>query len=307
LVPIKRKLVAPTEIPDKLESMKIAITGSSGQLGKELNYGLTALGYKTFPISHEDLDISNLVDVSKFFEDLEVDCLVNCAGFTNVDAAENQPATAFSVNSSGPGNLANACRTRGIRLIHISTDSVFNSDSPQFFDVDDPTNPINIYSKSKDAGDKAVQATYPEGSWIVRTAWIYGAYGGKFVHAVLAKAQDDGPFEVVNDQFGQPMSTKALANFIDVIISSQTAPGIYHFCSADYVSRYDFALKIFEIIGADIHRIMPVPTLQTDLVAVRPKYSLLKTNGRIGNSSIAINSWESYLGEFLSLPRKAPL
>jgi dTDP-4-dehydrorhamnose reductase len=287
--------------------MKIAIVGSSGQLGKEFNFTLSALGYEVFSIPHEALDITDVAAVSRFFESIKVDYLINCAGFTNVDAAENSPDNAFRVNSAGPENLAKTCRECGIRLIHISTDSVFNSDFPQFFDVNDLTNPMNTYSKSKDAGDKAVQAIYPEGSWIVRTAWIYGAYGGKFVHAVLAKAQDDGPFEVVNDQFGQPTSTKALANFIDVIISSQTAPGIYHFCSADYVSRYDFALKIFEIIGADIHRIMPVPTLQTDLVAVRPKYSLLKTNGRIGNSSIAINSWESYLGEFLSLPRKAPL
>lgn len=296
--------MAPLEITVTLTMLRIGITGASGQLGSELILRLETAGYEVVAFTRKNLDISNTEEVARSLRDINLDFLINCAAFTDVDAAEQDAALAFQVNADGPRNLAITCKTEGIRFIHISTDSVFSSDSPHYYHVDNPTNPLNMYSKSKDAGEQGVTSTYPEGSWIVRTAWIYGGIGGRFVRTIVNKSKESGILKVVEDQFGQPTTTRALASFLNSLITSNANPGIYHFASQNYASRFNFARSIFEFLGEDIDRIQPISTLPMSHVAVRPKYSLLQLNNQVGNTIVELDSWEKYLTDFLADVRR---
>jgi dTDP-4-dehydrorhamnose reductase len=176
---------------------------------------------------------------------------------------------------------------------------VFSSDTPKLFETRSDTNPINAYSRSKAAGEKSIIAEYPEGSWIVRTAWIYGDFGGKFVHAIMSKAEDSSPLSVVNDQFGQPISTLALSSYIDALIRQKATPGIYHFASRDFVSRFEFAQSILTNLGADAARVQSNLTISKPGLAIRPRYSLLKIEDACKNLDINVESWKYYLINFL--------
>ena len=283
--------------------MKIGITGAGGQLGRELSLYLESVGFTVIAFSRQELDICNVQLLNDTLFKLDLDFLVNCAAFTDVDRAENKPAIAFLTNAEGPANLAKVCKSKDIGFIHISTDSVFSSDTPEYFKVANPTNPINVYGLSKDAGEKAILKEYPERSWIIRTAWIYGNFGGKFVHTIMEKAEGDKTLSVVDDQFGQPISTSALASYISAMVRSEKNPGIYHFASADYVSRFEFAQTIFSILNSDPERVLPVSTVPANLVAKRPKYSLLDTTESVGSLEIRVQSWKDYLITFLQKAR----
>jgi len=297
-------VVASVEIPVTLTMLRIGITGANGQLGSDLKLQLESAGYEVFAFTREVLNICDLGEVAKSLRNKRLDFVINCAAFTDVDAAEQNAALAFKINVDGPRNLANTCKSEGIRFIHISTDSVFSSDSPHYYHVDSPTSPLNMYSKSKDAGEQAVLAAYPEGSWIVRTAWIYGRFGGRFVTAIMNKTKEGGVLKVVDDQFGQPTTTSALARFLISLITSDADPGRYHFASQTYVSRFSFARSIFELLGEDVDRIQPTITLPTKHVAVRPKYSLLQLSNKLGNTIVELTNWEKYLTDFLADVRR---
>jgi dTDP-4-dehydrorhamnose reductase len=279
--------------------MKIGITGAGGQLGRELSLHLGSVGFTVIAFSRQELDICNVELLNATLVKLDLDFLVNCAAFTDVDSAENKPATAFQTNAEGPANLAKVCKLKDIGFIHISTDSVFSSNTPEYFKVANATNPINVYGLSKEAGEKAILKEYPERSWIIRTAWIYGNFGGKFVHAIMEKAEGDQAFAVVDDQFGQPISTSALASYIGAIVRSEKHPGIYHFASTDYVSRFEFARTIFSILNSDPERVLPVSTIPSNFVAKRPKYSLLDTTESVDLLEIGARSWKDYLTTYL--------
>lgn len=286
--------------------MKIGITGAGGQLGRELSQHLKSIGFSVFAFTRRELDITNKDMLRAKVSKLDLDFLINCAAYTDVDLAEKNPATAFQINTEGPANLAKLCRLENIRLIHISTDSVFSSTAPNYFKVAQTTNPINVYGLSKDAGEKAILAEYPEGSWIIRTAWIYGQFGGKFVHAIMEKVELDETFTVVDDQFGQPITTSALASYISAMIRNNLKPGIYHFASSDFVSRFEFAQTIFSLLGSESERVLPIFTMSTEYVAKRPKYSLLDITESVCGLAIGVQSWKDYLMAFLEEARKAP-
>ncbi len=283
--------------------MKIGITGPGGQLGRELSLHLGSVGFTVIAFSRQELDICNVELLNATLVKLDLDFLVNCAAFTDVDSAENKPATAFQTNAEGPANLAKVCKLKDIGFIHISTDSVFSSNTPEYFKVANATNPINVYGLSKEAGEKAILKEYPERSWVIRTAWIYGNFGGKFVHTIMEKAEGDQTLAVVDDQFGQPISTSALASYISTIVRSGKRPGIYHFASADYVSRFELARTIFSILNSDPERVLPVSTVPANFVAKRPKYSLLDTTESVSSLEIGVQSWKKYLIAFLQEAR----
>lgn len=279
--------------------MRIGITGATGQLGRELRNILENHGHTVFPFSRVTLDIGDSDSFELKLTHLELDYLINAAAFTDVDLAEINIEKAFLVNADAPLHLAKFCKAKKIGLIHISTDSVFSSEIPQFFSATSSTNPINVYSKSKDAGEKAILAEYPEKSWIVRTAWIYGNYGGKFVHSIMSRTQDKAPFYVVDDQFGQPISTVVLSQYICKMINQNSVPGVYHLASKDFVSRFDFSRAIFRLLDADIERIMPISTTTSKGLALRPKYSLIGTDDTEEQLSISMKSWDYYLEGFV--------
>lgn len=279
--------------------MRIGITGAKGQLGQELTSYLRASGYTVFAFSREDLDICDEQSFEMKLSHLKLDFLINSAAFTDVDSAERNLDAAFQVNAEGPSELAKFCKSEKIGLIHISTDSVFSSETPEYFEITSATKPTNTYGRSKDAGEKAIIGEHPEGSWIVRTSWIYGNFGGKFVHAIMSKADDASPIPVVNDQFGQPISTFALSSYIDALIKQRSNPGIYHFASRDFVSRFEFAQTILTYLGADAERIQPILTISQPAIAERARYSLLKIEGSSEYLDINEESWKYYLTNFL--------
>jgi dTDP-4-dehydrorhamnose reductase len=279
--------------------MRIGITGANGQLGQELQLHLRSSGHSVFAFPRQDLDICNEKGFKTNLSHLKLDFLINSAAYTDVDLAEKNLNIAFEVNAEGPLKLAKFCKSENIGLIHISTDSVFSSNNPQHFETKSSTNPINAYGRSKDAGEKAIITAYPEGSWIVRVSWIYGGFGGKFVHSIMSKVEDVSPLAVVNDQFGQPISTYAVSNYIDALILQRSIPGIYHFASRDFVSRFEFAQTILAYLGADARRVKPIPTISKPAMATRPRYSLLKIEDSTENLDIKVDTWKSYLTSFL--------
>lgn len=279
--------------------MRIGITGANGQLGQELQSYLRSSGYTVFAFPRQVLDICHEENFKAKLSNLKLDFLINSAAYTDVDLAETNSDIAFKINAEGPLKLAKFCKSESIGLIHISTDSVFSSTVPHYYEIKATTNPLNSYGRSKVAGEKAIMTAFPEGSWIIRVSWIYGNFGGKFVHAIMRKADDSSPVSVVNDQFGQPISTFALSSYIDAVIFQRSSPGIYHFASRNFVSRFEFAQSILTHLGADAERVQPISTISNPAMAIRPKYSLLKIDHANENLDINIEPWESYVTSFL--------
>jgi dTDP-4-dehydrorhamnose reductase len=286
--------------------MRIGITGAGGQLGRELRQHFESMGFTVFAFTRRELDICNENLLRIAVSELNLTFIINCAAYTDVDLAEKHPGTAFQINAEGPANLARLCKLEDIGLVHISTDSVFSSTEPDYFMVTQITNPINVYGLSKDAGEKAILAEYPERSWIIRTAWIYGDFGGRFVHTIMEKARGNQPLTVVDDQFGQPISTSAFATYVGALMKSNLGAGIYHFASSDYVSRFEFARTIYSSLKVDPGLILPTSTIPNSLIAKRSKYSLLDTIGAESDVSIKVESWKDYLTAFLEGTGRIP-
>jgi dTDP-4-dehydrorhamnose reductase len=286
--------------------MRIGITGAGGQLGKELKQHFELLGFTVFAFTRGELDICNEDMLKAKVSDLNLKFLLNCAAYTDVDLAEKNPGIAFQINAEGPAKLAQLCRLENIGLVHISTDSVFSNSEPAYFKVTQTTNPMNVYGLSKDAGEKAILTEYPEGSWIIRTSWIYGDFGGRFVHAIMEKAGSNQSITVVDDQFGQPVTTLALASYVGALMRSNLKAGIYHFASSDYVSRFDLARTIYSLLKANPGRVLPISTIPNSLIAKRPKYSLLDTVETMSDVDIKIESWKDYLTTFLEGTGRIP-
>ena len=274
-------------------TMNIAVTGAGGQLGRDVCRVLSKT-HNLVSFNRKELDIADENRLRAIIEANQFDYLVNCAAFTDLDKAQVDPDYAFRINSRGPALLANLCKLHNIKLIHISTDAVFSSETERFFNVCDEHNPLNVYGLSKSSGEQLLTVEQPD-SWIIRTSWLYGEYGGKFAHAIIRKALGDAKsFEVVNDQYGQPTLTSSLANYISEIIQDLPPYGIYHFASTDYVSRYDFAKALFKRLGGNSSLIVPVSTQVDNSIAPRPKFSLL------GDISVS-NHWESGLDQFVEM------
>lgn len=279
--------------------MKVAITGASGQLGKELQRTFLGAGIQFVAKNRVQLDITNSQEISDFLDESRPEWLVNCAAYTKVDQAEFEIGESLKVNAEAPQVLAQLCRDRGTKLIHISTDSVFSSEVPSFFSIQHMTNPKNQYSRSKALGEELVLNAYSDGVWIIRTSWLYGEFGGKFVHTIVDKMKDKGHLQVVNDQFGQPTNTKDLANYIYALILHAPHPGIYHFTGEGYVSRYSFAKQIIINFGGDVSRVIGVETVVQKSTAIRPKYSLLELENSSFSSLKYIYNWEESLVRFI--------
>lgn len=279
--------------------MRIGVTGATGQLGKSVLNELRKHNFEMIPLSRKLLDLTDLQGLDRTLDGLDLDFVVNCAAFTAVDEAENKVQEAMSINSYAPAQLARYSESRNIGLIHISTDSVFSSDEPRFFKPTDQPNPINTYANSKLVGEKGVLAEYPDHAIIIRTAWLYGGGGHKFVQAILQKGNESEKFEVVDDQFGQPTPTTLLAKFIVFLIQNQAPGGIYHFASSNFTSRLEWARKILEFRGLDPQLVTGVQTSANEKIAKRPRYSLLEISN---NSTYNYSSnflWEDELKNFL--------
>lgn len=279
---------------------KILITGSNGQLGKELKRLENSYSQFNFIfLSREDLPIHHYELVRNFFKGYQPQFLINCAAYTAVDRAESEKELAFQVNGESVGVLAAVCKEYGTKLIHISTDYVFDGTATIPYKEESLTNPQSVYGASKLEGEKEALRFNPD-SIIIRTSWVYSEFGKNFVKTMLKLMSEREELNVVSDQFGSPTYAADLAEAILQIISSgQWHPGIYHFSNEGIISWYEFAVAVKELSG-NICKVNPIPTSQYPTPAKRPAYSVLDKTKIQSAFSVRIKDWKASLETCLS-------
>ncbi len=259
--------------------MRVLLTGARGQVGGTLLESAPG-GSSVLGLSHADLDIADGEAVRACVAEHRADVIINAAAYTAVDKAQSQPDLARRVNAEGPRHLAAAARDCGARLIHISTDFVFDGTASAPYRPHAPTNPLSVYGRTKRDGELAVLDELPDRSTIVRTAWVYGAAGANFVRTMLRILGSQGSVRVVADQVGTPTAARSLAEVLWRIAARPDIRGIHHWTDAGVASWYDFAVAIAEegaIVGLvpPTAAVIPIATEEYPTPAQRPAYSVL--------------------------------
>jgi dTDP-4-dehydrorhamnose reductase len=275
--------------------MRWMITGAAGQLGSDLVALLTELGDEVRPYARADLDITNSSAVAAAVEQFRPDVVVNAAAYTAVDAAEADEDAAFLANASAPAILAAALARSGGRLVHVSTDYVFAGDAARPYEVDAPTDPKSAYGRTKLAGELAVRELLPDASYVVRTAWVYGATGANFVKTMVRLCAERETVSVVDDQRGSPTWSLDLARGLIELARSGAAPGIYHCTNTGDTTWFEFTQAIFTELGADPARVLPTTTAAFPRPAPRPAYSVLSDQAWRQAGLAPLPSWRSAL------------
>jgi dTDP-4-dehydrorhamnose reductase len=263
--------------------VKVIVTGSNGQVGKELCKKGEARGLHITALDLPDFDITNEKAVDEVVSQDETIAVINAAAYTAVDKAESESDVAFSVNQKGPANLASSCRKKGIPLIHISTDYVFDGSKEEAYVETDPVSPMGVYGKSKAAGESDVRATIEE-HIILRTAWLCSEHGNNFVKTMIKLGQERDEIGVVADQYGCPTFAPDLAEAIlDIfgqITENRHVPwGTYHYCGKGVTTWYEFAKRILDLAGEytslKVQHINPLSTKEYPTPAQRPANSAM--------------------------------
>ncbi len=259
--------------------MKILVTGGSGQLGREL-MDTCPSDYNFTSFSSSELDISDTSQVSRAVRELCPDVIINAAAYTAVDLAESDSERAYAVNSKGAANIAGAAAGCGARLVHISTDFVFDGMKSSPYLPDDPPCPLNIYGKTKLSGENEVKTILKGRAVIIRTSWLYSCYGKNFVKTMLSLMRERDELRVVSDQAGTPTWARGLAEAVWKTVSRPAITGILHWSDSGIASWYDFACVIARkaAVSGMIDRrpqIVPVTTSAFPTAARRPSYSVL--------------------------------
>ncbi|MDO5334347.1 MAG: dTDP-4-dehydrorhamnose reductase [bacterium] len=279
--------------------MKILITGANGQLGTELHEILEReFPGQTLYTDVQELDLTNAKAVDSYVANNEITHIVNCAAYTAVDRAEEEKMLCAAVNTDAVKNLAMAADANGAKIIHISTDYVFDGTNHRPYRESDKVNPISQYGTTKRKGETLLLALAPQ-AIIIRTAWLYSAHGNNFVKTMLRLADSQPEIKVVCDQIGTPTFARDLARaVVKVLQSHQWVPGIYHFTDEGAASWYDFAKAIFRIAGKDV-KVTPIPTEDYPTPASRPSYSILDRTRIKATYGIEIPHWEEALADCL--------
>lgn len=278
--------------------MSWLITGGAGQLGIAVSQELDKLGFAFDSRSSKDLDIRQGSTVREAIQTLSPTVIINCAAWTDVDGAESHEMDASSVNSDGPENLAFAAKLCNSKLIHVSTDYVFSGESQSPWQITDAINPQSAYGRTKAEGEVRVLASYPESSFVVRTAWLYSPWGKNFAKSIAKLAiKGGGEVKVVNDQVGQPTSALDLANQLVQLGQSASPAGIYHGTNSGQATWFEFAQEIFKIAGAEVDRVTPVSSSEYLRPAKRPSYSVLSHDAWVSTSVKPLRDWRIALAE----------
>ncbi|MDQ0584994.1 dTDP-4-dehydrorhamnose reductase [Streptomyces rishiriensis] len=287
--------------------MRWLVTGAGGMLGRDTVAELVRRGEDVTGLDRAGLDITRPGSVARAFAAHRPDLVVNCAAYTAVDNAETDAARALLVNGEGPGLLAAACAAHGARLVHVSTDYVFDGAARAPYREDHPPSPRTVYGRTKLAGERAVRAALPDAGVIVRTAWLYGAHGRSFVRTMLELQTRRDTVDVVDDQRGQPTwSADVAARIADLgPKAGRGATGVFHATSAGEATWYDLAREVFRSVGADPDRVRPTTGDAFPGPAPRPAYSVL-AHGRWREVGLSPpRDWRAALGQALPLIRKA--
>ena len=282
--------------------MRVLLTGAGGQLGRALSASVPA-GITLLPFTSTALDLRDVTAVRDICARERPDLLVNAAAYTQVDRAESEPEQAMAVNATGVANLV-AATAPTTRLLHVSTDFVFDGSGQQPYPPEHPTAPLGVYGRSKLAGEQVLQAQAPERSCIVRTAWLYDAEGRNFVNTMLALQASREQLQVVADQRGTPTSADSLARALWRLAALPTVTGILHWTDAGETSWHGFACEIQRqalALGLLECRIPiePVPTSVYPTPARRPAYSVLDKTATWATLGLQSAPWEEELERIL--------
>lgn len=272
------------------------VTGARGQLGTDLQRLLAddpSAEVRAF--GRGDLDVSDSAAVHAAIAAWAPDVVVNAAAYTAVDQAESDEDAAYAANAVGPANLAVAAARQGARLIHVSTDYVFRGDADHPYEVDEPTSPRSAYGRTKLAGEQAVRELYPDGSYVVRTAWVYGLTGKNFVRTMVRLADEGVDPSVVDDQRGSPTWSLDLARGLVELAASPAAPGIYHATGGGDTTWYGLAREVFRRAGAAPQRVRPTTSDQYPSPVRRPPYSVLSGRAWAAAGLTPLPEWRTAL------------
>ncbi|HEY8368355.1 MAG TPA: dTDP-4-dehydrorhamnose reductase [Thermodesulfobacteriota bacterium] len=287
---------------------RLLITGAGGLVGHELVDRLADRPWRErfegVALSRADLDVTNAAAVGAALEATRPDVIVNCAAYTRVDDAEREVEAAARLNAEAPGLLAAACAARGIGLVHLSTDYVFDGRKSTPYVEDDPVGPLSVYGRTKADGERAVASAFegrPDGRWlIVRTQWLYGRVGPAFVKSVLARARAGEPLRVVDDQWGAPTYGRDLAEGLLALVDAG-ARGTVHVANAGATTWFGVARAVLEIVGLEGRvALEPVSTGAVPRPAARPAYGVLDCGRYRALTGRTLRPWREALEAFLA-------
>lgn len=299
-----------SDASDTARPIRVAVVGAAGMLGTDL---MSELSVRHVALDREptgspssarapmvatgftraDFDVTDAGAAAAALAGFDV--IVNCTAWNRVDDAETMEDAAFAVNAEGPRNLALAAAAQGARLVHVSTDYVFDGSATRPIPEDAPTNPVSAYGRSKAAGERHAMAGNPGATAVVRTAWLYGEHGGSFPRTMLRLAAERDTVSVVTDQVGQPTWTGDLARQLVRLIEAGTPAGVYHGTNAGRTSWYGFTREVFRLAGLDPDRVLPTDSTAFVRPAPRPAYSVLGHEGWVRAGIPAMRPWDAAL------------
>ena len=281
--------------------MRILVAGGQGQVGSALAQQGREQGLDLVALGRSDLDITNAASIAAALKKYQPELLINAAAYTAVDKAESEAELAYGINETATALLADACAAANIPMLHISTDYVFDGFKEGLYTEEDPVNPLAVYAKSKEAGERALRERV-ERHIILRTSWVFGIQGNNFVKTMVRLAKDCDRLTVVADQFGGPSSARGIADALLTIAAhyekaGTVAWGTYHYCQRPYVSWHQFAQAIIERateIGILDHDVAVIPITSSEFVTrvTRPTNSRLNIGKFEALFSVNTTMWE---------------
>ena len=281
----------------------IWLIGNKGMLGREVE-ALLQKKELAYIATDQEIDITNLGDLQEFSADKPISWIINCAAYTAVDKAEDEPDLAFKINAVGPRNIAEVAKNRGAKFIHISTDYVFDGTKAGAYLETDLPHPLGVYGQSKHQGEVNVAEVFDE-YFIIRSAWLYGKQGNNFVFTMLRLFKERDIVRVVGDQYGTPTYAPDLAAaLLDIVRLNSSAYGVYHFTNEGKISWFDFACEIYRL--AKDQKLLPkeiviqrIATEDYPTKTKRPQNSYLSKEKIIKTFDISPRNWEDALNEFM--------
>jgi len=281
--------------------MSIWVTGSAGQLGAELRDRSSQAEAQFYFTRKQNVDLTDFKAVEAFILQKNINTIINCAAFTAVDAAEAQQEAALKLNFEAVRHLGELCKCHGVRLVHISTDYVFDGTAHRPYPTHAPCKPVNFYGTSKRQGEESLLDLNLSNSMILRTSWLYAAHGSNFVKTMLQLGAEKAQVSVVADQVGSPTYAGDLADFIleNLIDFKSETTEVYHYSNSGICSWYDLAVAVMELSGTDCS-VSPIPATAYPTAAARPYYSVLDTGRLKQDFQLRLPYWRTSLATCIS-------
>ncbi len=279
-----------------LQKVKIALTGKNGQLAKEFIKLLSIRDINFFSFDRKELDISDFEKVEKVLKEVKPDIVINCAAYNLVDKAEEDKESAYATNTRGAENLAKICSELNCKLVHYSTDYVFDGNKKSLYIEKDIPNPLNYYGRTKLEGELKIKEIL-ENHLIFRVSWLYGEGNNNFIRKFLDWAKDKEELKISENEVSIPTNAGKVAE-VSLLAIEENLKGLYHLTNSGYASRYELALKIKEYLNLK-NKIIPINSSIFNLKAKRPEFSAMDNNLIKKVLGIDISYWDEDLKEYL--------